>query len=157
MTQLLEVLFWHFTNLWVVFCLNSGCTAISSQESNFAEEVSGTEDSDESFSSLFVLDKAFAFALCNYEELSGLVSLLDLDLFWLRHDQMYLLYDEVFNAFVLVKNWIFLECTFEDKSSYFFFQRRFDHFEEVTKFVLVVQSLLDILKIWNDFRLEIVW
>lgn len=87
MKKLIEVFLLDHTDRRVILGLNGGCTFGSSQQGNLTKVLARIERPYKPLLSVLIFDKAFTFSLGNDEEIVSSLSLLDLDLFRLTHNQ----------------------------------------------------------------------
>ena len=88
MEHLVEVLMADHADRGVVFRLDRRCALRSCQKSDLSEVLSWVYCALESFLPMLILHEAFALALGNDEEVVVLLTLLNLDFFWLAHHEL---------------------------------------------------------------------
>ena len=103
------------------------------------------ERANEPLLPVLILDKALTFTLRDNEEVIRSLSLLNFDLLGLAHHQLNLRDHIVFDFRVKSKDQVLLQLFREDEARHLLLERGTDHPEELTKFILMVECLLDVL------------
>ena len=152
--QFLEGILGYLANCTVIFCLDCGGAPRASDKGNLAEVHAWVECAHKTFLPVLVFDEALALALRNDIEVEGLFALLNLDFFWLRHHQLNLLNHEFLEVIVQAEDRVRLQHACKDKSSDLLLEGRRDQVEELAEFVLVVEGLLNVLQVTNNFGLD---
>ena len=153
--HLVEVLMTDHAYRRVVLCLDCRCALGTSQQCNLAKVLTWADRAHEPLLPVLVLDEALALALCNDEEVVVFLALLDLYLLRLAHHELNLRDHVVLHVRVEREDQVLFELLREDEPGHFLFERGTDHLEEFSKLVLMVQGLLDVLKVRDDSVLDL--
>ena len=109
----------------------------------------------ESLLPVLILDEALTLTFCNDKEIIICLALLNLDLFRLTHHELDFGYHIVFNVWIQGKDQVLLELLWEDESSYLLLEAGADHFEELSKLILMIKCLLNVLQVRDDPVLDL--
>ena len=107
--------------------------------------LSGVERANEPLLPMLILDEALTFSLRDNEEVIRRFSLLNFDLLGLAHHQLNLRDHVVFDFRVESKDQVLLQLFRKDEACHLFLERGTDHPEELTKLILMIKCLLDVL------------
>ena len=103
------------------------------------------ERANEPLLPVLILDEALTLTLRDNEEVICSLALLNFDLFRLAHHQLDFRDYIVFDFRIESKDQVLLQLFREDEARHLLLERGTDHPKEFTKFILMVECLLDVL------------